>query len=43
MTTRTTVILSLALIAVALAAGLLLWDRLPAHMASHCNANDQVD
>jgi uncharacterized membrane protein len=43
MTTRTTVILSLALIAVALAAGPLLWDRLPAQMASHWNANDQVD
>jgi uncharacterized membrane protein len=43
MTTRTTSIIVLILIAVAVIAGVLLWDQLPEQMASHWNANDQVD
>src|SRR5215207_4275963 len=43
MTTRTTTIIVLSLIAVATLAGLLLWNRLPDQMASHWNLNDQVD
>lgn len=43
MSTRTTNILVLILIAAATLAGLLLWDRLPDQMASHWNINDQVD
>lgn len=43
MTIRTTSIIVLTLIAVAVIAGVLLWDQLPEQMASHWNANDQVD
>ena len=43
MTTRTTTILVLIMIAGAALAGLLLWNQLPEQMASHWNANDQVD
>lgn len=43
MTTRTTTIIVLILIAVAVLAGLLLWNQLPDQMASHWNVNDQVD
>ncbi len=43
MTTKTTIIVSLILIAAAVIAGLLLWNQLPEQMASHWNVNDQVD
>lgn len=43
MTTKTTSIIVLTLIAIALIAGLALWNQLPDQMASHWNANDQVD
>jgi uncharacterized membrane protein len=43
MSTRTTTIIVLIMIAAATLAGLLLWNRLPDHMASHWNVNDQVD
>ncbi|MBE0669199.1 MAG: SdpI family protein [Anaerolineales bacterium] len=43
MTTKTTSIIVLTLIAIALIAGLALWNQLPEQMASHWNANDQVD
>ncbi len=43
MTTKTTSIIVLALIAIALIAGLGLWNQLPDQMASHWNVNDQVD
>ncbi len=43
MTTRTTSIIVLTLIAIALVAGALLWNQLPDQMASHWNADDQVD
>lgn len=43
MSTRTTTIIVLAMIAIATLAGVLLWDRLPDQMASHWNINDQVD
>jgi len=43
MSTRTTVILTLIMIATAIFLGLALYDRLPAQVASHWNANDQVD
>ena len=43
MTTRLTSIIVLALIAIALIAGALLWDQLPEQMASHWNINDEVD
>lgn len=43
MSTRTTTIVVLIMIAVATLAGLLLWNRLPDQMASHWNINDQVD
>jgi len=43
MTTKFTSMLVLAMIAIAIIAGLLLWDQLPAQMASHWNMNDQVD
>src|SRR5690349_22372532 len=43
MSTRTTTIIVLIVIAVATLAGILLWNRLPDQMASHWNANDQVD
>lgn len=43
MNTRTTTILVLLMIAAASIAGLMLWNQLPDQMASHWNANDQVD
>ena len=43
MSTRTTTIIVLIMIAAATLAGLLLWNRLPDQMASHWNINDQVD
>lgn len=43
MNTRTTTILVLLMIAGAVMAGLVLWNRLPDPMASHWNVNDQVD
>ena len=43
MSTRTTTIIVLLLIAGATLVGLLLWNRLPDPMASHWNVNDQVD
>jgi uncharacterized membrane protein len=43
MTTRSTTIIVLILIAAATIAGLLLWDQFPEQMASHWNENDQVD
>jgi uncharacterized membrane protein len=43
MNTRTTTIVALLLIGAAAGAGLLLWNQLPEQMASHWNANDQVD
>ena len=43
MSTRTTTIISLILIVAATLAGLLLWNRFPEQMASHWDANDQVN
>ena len=43
MSTRTTTIMVLAMIAIATLAGVLLWDQLPDQMPSHWNINDQVD
>jgi uncharacterized membrane protein len=43
MSTRTTTIIVLLMIATATLAGLLLWNRLPDQMASHWNINDQID
>lgn len=43
MSTQTTSIIVLVLIAIAVVAGALFWDQLPEQMASHWNANDQVD
>lgn len=43
MNTRLTILLTLALVLVALLGGALLWDHLPDPMASHWNAQDQVD
>ena len=43
MSTRTTTIIVLAMIAIATLAGVLLWDQLPDQMPSHWNINDQVD
>lgn len=43
MNTRTTTIVVLLMIAGAILAGLALWNQLPDQMASHWNANDQVD
>lgn len=43
MTTKTTTIISIILIAIAVIAGLALWNQLPEQMASHWNANDQAD
>jgi uncharacterized membrane protein len=43
MNTRTTTIIVLVLIVGATVAGLLLWNQLPEQMASHWNANDQVN
>ena len=43
MSTRTTTIVVLTMIALAILAGLLLWNRLPDQIASHWNIHDQVD
>ena len=43
MSTRTTTIVVLIMIAAVTLAGLLLWNRLPDQMASHWNINDQVN
>lgn len=43
MTTRTTTLIVLTLIAAAAIAGLVFWNQFPEQMASHWNANDQVD
>lgn len=43
MTTKTTSILVLTLIAIAVIVGVLLWNQLPEQMASHWNVNDEVD
>jgi uncharacterized membrane protein len=43
MNTKNTTILVLSLVAIAVVAGLLLWNQLPEQMASHWNINDEVD
>jgi uncharacterized membrane protein len=43
MSTNTTSLIVLTLVAIAVIAGALLWNQLPEQMASHWNANDQVD
>ena len=43
MTTKLTTTLVLVLIAIGLIAGIVLWNQLPDQMASHWNANNQVD
>ena len=43
MTTKTTSMIVLGLIVIAAIAGLALWNQLPDQMASHWNANDEVD
>lgn len=43
MTTKTTTIIALVLIGLAILVGALLWNQLPDQMASHWNANDEVD
>ena len=43
MSTRTTMIVVIVMIAAATLVGLALWDRLPDPMASHWDVNDQVD
>ena len=43
MSTKLTSIISIALIAIAVIAGAALWNQLPDQMASHWNANDQVN
>ncbi|HNK62408.1 MAG TPA: SdpI family protein [Anaerolineales bacterium] len=43
MSTKTTIILVLAMIVAAVIAGSLLWNQLPEQMAFHWNINDQVD
>ena len=43
MTTRTTTIISLVLIAVATLAGVLLWNRLPDPMPAHWNSAGEID
>ncbi len=43
MTTKTTSMIALVLIALALLAGAVLWNQLPDQMASHWNVNDEVD
>ena len=43
MSTKTTSIITLTMIALALLAGAVLWNQLPNQMASHWNANDQVN
>ncbi len=43
MSTKNTIVITLILIAAAILAGMLLWNQLPEQMASHWNANDEVD
>lgn len=43
MSTRNTSIIVLILIVISIVAGVLLWNQFPDQMASHWNANDQVD
>jgi len=43
MTTKTTLIISIILIAIAIIAGAVLWNQLPDQMASHWNINDEVN
>ena len=43
MSTNNTSMIVLALIAIAVVTGAVLWDKLPEQMASHWNANDEVD
>jgi len=43
MSTRMTLIIMIILILLATLSGVLLWERLPAQMASHWNAADEVD
>ena len=43
MTTKNTLIISIILIAIAIIAGAVLWNRLPDQMASHWGINDQVN
>ena len=43
MTTKTTTIITLVLITLAVLAGMVLWNQLPDQMASHWDANDQVN
>ena len=43
MNTKVTSIIALSLIAVAIIAGLALWNKLPDQMPSHWNVNDEVD
>ena len=43
MTTKTTSMIALGMIALALLAGAVLWNQLPDQMASHWNVNDEVD
>jgi uncharacterized membrane protein len=43
MSTKTTAIFSMLLIAIAIIAGVALWNQLPDQMASHWDVNDQVN
>ena len=43
MNTKVTSIIALSLIAIAIIAGLALWNKLPDQMPSHWNVNDEVD
>jgi uncharacterized membrane protein len=43
MSTKTTSMIVIALITIAVIAGAILWNQLPEQMASHWNTNDQVD
>ena len=43
MSTKTTLIISVALVLIASLTGILLWNNLPDLMASHWNVNDQVN
>jgi uncharacterized membrane protein len=43
MSTKTTSIITLVMIALALVVGTVLWNQLPDQMASHWNVNDQVN
>ena len=43
MTTKTTSIIAITLIAITIIAGVLLWNQLPDQMASHWNVNDEVN